>query len=104
MNQFIPSWIFARTRVRFTSTARHEMDELVWSAAGSSSRFTRNSLETLVVYSSDDEPPEMPEAPTLPTPTDVPVPEPFDVPVPEPMDVPPPEPSDLPPPKPRPVP
>ena len=103
MNRLMLAWLLPRTSLRFTSTSRQVMDELVWTSAGNSSRFTRQSLDSLVVYGSED-PVEMPEAPTLPTPTDVPVPEPFDIPVPEPMDVPPPEPTDVPPPKPRLVP
>jgi hypothetical protein len=103
MNRLMLTWLLPRIAPHFTSTSRQMMDELVWMAAGSSSRLTRQSLDSLVVYGSDD-PVEVPEPPTLPTPTDVPVPEPFDIPVPEPMDVPPPEPSDVPPPKPRPVP
>jgi len=103
MNQSIQAWLLPRISLSFTATRRHVMDELAWSSAGRSGRFSSRALETLVVYGPDD-PVVVPEPPTLPTPTDVPVPEPFDVPVPEPMDVPPPEPADVPPPKPRPVP
>lgn len=103
MNRLTFAWLLPRTTASFTSTPCHTMNELPWSSAGQSSRFTRQSLDALVVYGSDD-PVVVPEAPTLPTPTDVPVPEPLDAPIPEPMDVPPPEPTDVPPPKPRPVP
>lgn len=103
MNRLTMNWLLPRLFISLASTRRHVMDELVWNTDGRASRFTRQALEVLVIYDSDD-PVVVPEPPTLPTPTDVPVPEPFDVPVPEPMDVPPPEPTDVPPPKPRPVP
>jgi len=103
MNRLMLNWLFPPTACRITPTRRHVMDEVVWKSFGGSSRFTRQSLSALVVYGSDD-PVVIPEPPTLPTPTDVPVPEPLDVPVPEPMDVPPPQPTDVPPPKPRTVP
>ena len=115
MKHYLTWWIFPLPCLRFTSAASHAMDELIWSTAGSSSRFTSNSVAALVAYDDDgyDDPSIPPEPQTLPTPTDVPVPEPHDIPVPEPMDVPPPDPHDIPPsqpkqhefaPKPRPIP
>lgn len=104
MKHSIPSWVLPRLGLCFTSAAHHVMDELIWSSAGSSSRFTRRSLDWLIVYDADEEPIIPPEPQILPTPIDVPVPEPFDVLLPEPLDMPPPDSIDVPAPQPRPVP
>ena len=78
--------------LRFTSSKRHLMDELMFGVGGMD-RSSRSALQVLVPCFA-----QCLDGDELPTPTDVPVAEPIDVPVPTPIDIPPPEPRDVPPP------
>lgn len=108
MNNYFISLMTFGVTLRFTSTRRHSMDEIICTGSLFADRGSRQKLQVLVpsyvgdgLASISEEPaPERHPQPILPTPTDVPVPEPHDVPVPEPIDVPPPKPTDVPPPNP----
>jgi hypothetical protein len=103
ISKILPAGIMPCIALRFTGGDLHRMDELSFHAGNLSDRISRNKIQVLSPsYDANYDDvwlQDQPEAPTLPTPTDVPVPEPHDIPVPEPMDVPPPEPHDVPPPK-----